>query len=265
MHSTQRCCKNHRTRPLVAVLLLFFLVTFSAEAAEVPIIEADHDLQLVVGDLFTLSIAMRLYYEDTHKTQCPKLEDLAPYFKQPLPKDWTENYRTAEADGKWWAGRKVPEFSSARKFIRANADWLEIYDMESQSAWMGGSFAWMEAVSFEPGVRPPKLRETRTIHVVQGQGKSNQHLFFNADGTCYYWWSPLLYTTNTHATALKKFASQQEGIFVIPSAPSQQAERITASPVSPPPDFNLGREEEEGSPNIEMGDVIFNPIPRPRS
>jgi hypothetical protein len=53
----------------------------------------------------------------------------------------------------------------------------------------------------------------------------------------------------------------------IPPAPARERETFTASPVSPPPDFTVGSEEDEDEDilkPIEMGDVIFTPIPRPR-
>lgn len=246
----------------VVVFLLFLLSAIAAPRfAEAAVVEADPDLQLVMGDLCALSVAMRLYYEDTHKTQCPTPEQLAHYFrKTPTAGD----YQTAEVGGAWWVGRKVPEFSRARSFMRTNAEAYGLYDRTSMGHWLGGSFVWRKAVGFTRTggrVNPDKSLDLR---VVQGDGRDNQHLFFNIQGTDRYWWSDLLYTTGAHADALKLSApGADKGPFVIPQAPQAKKENIVASPVSVPDDFTVGRSSDDITDGIDTGgNVLFNPMPR---
>ncbi|MDR1978349.1 MAG: hypothetical protein LBQ42_06415 [Synergistaceae bacterium] len=264
--------KNKKWMCAIALGLAFFAAL--AGPARAVVIEAEPDLHRVMGDLYALSVAMRLYHDDTRETQCPAADLLGRYLKKPLPETWAEDYRTAGIGGDWWVGRKVPEFSRARKFLRSNAPGLGLYDKESMNPWLGGSFVWIRAVAFGGGNDP------ETPHVAQGDGEDRQRLFFNSPGTAYYWWSDLLFTPEAHAAALKKFGAgsavdggspvdkKERGPFVVPPAPKEPPETFNASPVSPPPDFTVGRDEDEDGDAIrpiEMGDVIFNPIPRPRN
>jgi len=244
---------------IVAVL---FVCLITAPAAHAVVIESDPDLQRVMGDLYALSVAMRLFYDDTHLTRCPSLSELAHYFKTPLPSGWPDDYRTEAIQGDWWAGRRVPEFSAARKFLRDNAPLLGLYDRESQSAWLGGAFVWVKAMPFEGNARPT-LGKT-VVKTAQGEGNDRQHLFFNSPGTNYYWKSGFVFTTGAHADALRKFETDAKGPFVTSPPRPPARETITASPVELPPEFNLGREEELET-DLKVGDVLINPIPRPRS
>ncbi|MCL2009791.1 MAG: hypothetical protein FWG71_04510, partial [Synergistaceae bacterium] len=180
------------------ILALFFCVAVTcAGPARAAIIEPDPDLQRVMGDLYALSVAMRLYYDDTRNTQCPDQNDLARYLKKPLPDDWPAGYRTFVIQNDWWAGRKIPEFSAARKFLRENAPLLGLYDQTSRSAWLGGEFVWINALSFKEEPENPVFK------VAPGEGDDSLYLFFNSPGTDYYWRSGLIYTDEARAEALR--------------------------------------------------------------
>lgn len=256
---------------LANIAFFGFLVSAPRTACAAVVIEAEPELQNVVGGLYALSVAMRLYYDDTHSAQHPAVEQLARYLAHPLPSNGLQDYRTAELNGDWWIGRKVPAYSRARKFMRANAAALGLYDKESMSAWLGGSFVWHKAVSFDHKNKQAKPDETSAIRVVRGEGKDSRHLFFNMPGTEYYWWSDLLYTADADAAALKKFGKnksgegEMEGAFIIPASPAEISEDISASPVALPARFSVEKNDEETSGGIAVGDVLISPIPRMRS
>ena len=248
------------TKKILAVLLVC-LAAACAPAADAVTIEPDPDLQRVMGDLYALSAAMRLFYDDTHLSRCPSLNDLAHYLKTPLPGGWPGDYRTDVIQGDWWVGRRVPEFSAARKFLRDNAPMLGLYDRESQSAWLGGAFVWMKGLSFE-GKNRPSLDKI-VIKAAQGEGADRQHLFFNSPGTNYYWRSSLIYTTGAHADTLRRFGTDAKGPFVLPPPPSPARETIAASPVALPENFTLSGEDETQT-SLKLGDITINPLRRPR-
>ena len=251
--------RKHKAAAIIAVMIVCLMFRSPAQAAV--IIEAEPDLQAVMGDLYALSVAMRYYHDEGHKGPPPTLDQLAHYLKKPLPQNWSEDYRTAAVNGNWWVGRRVPEFSRARRFLRNNSQMFGLYDGESRNAWMGGSFVWLEAVLLDG------KKTAQNVTIVQGEGEDGRYLFFNSPGTDYYWWSNLFYTPDFQTAALKKYGSSNAaGSFVIPPPPAETPESITASPVSPPPDFTVGGndEDEEMFKPVQMGDVIFNPLPRPR-
>ena len=249
--------------PAVVALLMCLLAPYSAPAG---IVEAEPDLQTIMGDISALSGAARLYYDDTREEQCPAIDQLARYLKKPLPADWLKDCRVAGFEGDWWVGRRVPEFSRARKFLRNNASLLGLRDRRGGEPWLGSTFVWVEAFS------PKRAGGSGTpfIQVAKGGGNAGERLFFNTPGTDYYWWSDLLFTPEARAAALKKFGAKAEGPFLIPPVPANTAETLMASPVSPPPEFSLrdgeeGEEGEEESLSLGKTGILINPIPRSRN
>ena len=250
------CTKNK-----IVVLLLVCFALMGAPASCAAVIEPDADLQRVMGDLHGLAAAMRLFYDDTHLTRCPSLEELAHYLKAPLPAGWPGDYRADVIQGDWWVGRKVPEFSPARRFLRDKAPSLGLYDRESQSAWLGGAFVWMKALAFEGKPRP--VLERIVIKAAQGDGNDRQHLFFNSPGTNYYWRSGLVFTTGAHADALRKYGTDAKGPFVTSAPRATARETVRATPVEKPSDFTLSGDDETET-SLKIGDININPLRRPR-
>ncbi|MDR1875085.1 MAG: hypothetical protein LBQ90_08770 [Synergistaceae bacterium] len=242
---------------ILVVALSLCVPVFPARA----VVEADPDLQLVMGDLLALTVAMRLHRDDTRGVECPTVDQLADRLQSPLSANLREDFRTIGVNGAWWVGRRVPNYSRARPFLRANAESLGLYDRESMSFWMGGSFVWIKGVEFDSAGKamPP----TSDIRVAEGGGKDAGRLFFNVRGTDRHWWSDLSFTPATRKAALERFGVKQAELLVVPPPPSSVREGISASPVHVPPEFSVGAESSD-VPAIEMGDVLFTPLPRPR-
>jgi hypothetical protein len=173
-----------------------------------------------------------------------------------------EDFRTIGTDGKWWAGRRVPEYSRARAFLRSNAELFGLYDQESMCFWMGGAVVWIKGAEFDhTGKKTPPVPD---IRVVKGGGNDAGRLFFNAPGTDSHWWSSLSFTPAARKAALEKFGGKISEAPVIPPAPPSARENISASPVHLPPEFSVGTDSSDLPAPLEMGEVLFNPIPRLR-
>ena len=136
---------------------------------------------------------------------------------------------------------------------------LGLCEQDTQSAWLGGEFVWMGALTFDAKAKPGPVPEKAVFKAAQGEGDDSQHLFFNSPGTDYYWRSGLIYTTDAHFEILKKYGTDAKGPFMTPSPPSRAPETFSASPVEVPPDFSLSVEDEY---EVRMGDVLINTIPR---
>ena len=87
--------------------------------------------------------------------------------------------------------------------------------------------------------------------VAEGSGEDRNELFFRTRGTDRYWWSPLRFSDSARDSVLKRWGR------------AAAKEEFHASPVGLPEEFGVSSDQEPGS-SVEMGDVIFNPIPRPR-
>ncbi|GHS96288.1 hypothetical protein AGMMS50276_14410 [Synergistales bacterium] len=237
----------------VAVIISAIFQISQISPAHAVIVEADRDVQLVMGDLSAFSLAARLYYDASPKAKEPTLNDLSRYFKRPLPNDGS--FQTAVIDGHLWLGRKVPERSSARAYLRKNAAAFGIYGNDGKMPWLGGSVAWIKAID-----------DSRSVQVAPGDDKDGPRLFYNFTGTENFWWSDIALTPEYEAAALKKLAAQDvEGFLVVPSIPQKERETFTASPVHLPPEFSMneGKEPEE---ELTLGKdgPIFNPMPMGR-
>ena len=251
-------------RYLYSAVLGFLLLLFpfapcvlSAPAYAVTV-EPDVEVHRVVGALYALSVAMNLYYAESEAIPSP--EQLGRYFRRDtLPAGWPESVHIASFDGAWWVGVAVDPYSPARKFLRANAPELSILDAPGGAPWMGASFAWMKASGAGKGSASP------AAEVTEGSGEDRNELFFRTPGTDRYWWSPLRFSASVRDSVLKRWGHAAEGAaLAVPQERAAAKEEFRASPVGLPEEFGVSSDREPGS-SVELGDVIFNPIPRPRS
>ena len=251
-------------RYLYSAVLGFLLLLFpfapcvlSAPAYAVTV-EPDVEVHRVVGALYALSVAMNLYYAESEAIPSP--EQLGRYFRRDtLPSGWPESVHIASFEGAWWVGVAVDPYSPARKFLRANAPELSILDAPGGAPWMGASFAWMKASGAGKGSASP------AAEVTEGSGEDRNELFFRTPGTDRYWWGPLRFSDSARASVLGRWGRAAEGFaLTFPRERAAVKEEFRATPVGLPEEFGVSSDQEPGS-SVEMGDVIFNPIPRPRS
>jgi len=237
---------------LFACIAVMYATQARVALANTAVIVPDPELHNVVGNLHAMAAALRLHFYDTRSTRLPDLDVLANYLNSPLPAGWPADYQIAEVRGGWWVGRRVPEFSTARRFLRDNAPSLGFYEQGGQNAWMGGAFVWMNAVPFGD--------DTVQIRVAQGQGRDVQYLFFNSPGTPYYWRSGLVFTAEAHSEARELFSTHSRGPFFVPDATPREQEPLRATPVELPPEFTVSRDEDEI--DFRPGSMITLPLPR---
>lgn len=244
---------------ILSVLMLLG-VCVPARPACAAAAEPDVETHRVVGTLYALAAAAGLHRAEGGGELSPAA--LERYFQRDsLPEGWPESVRVLSRPGGWWVGVPVGSHSAARKFLRANAPELRVLDEPEGSFWMGSSFAWLEAARFGDGGRA----EPFALRVAEGHGEDRDALFFNASGTEGYWWSPLRFSASARASLLKRWG-QADGVpeLSVPRDRDVEKESFRASPVGLPEEFSVGSDEEPGT-SVEMGDVIFNPIPRTRT
>ena len=261
-------------RYLYSAILGFLLFLFSfapcvpSAPAYAVTVEPDVEVHRVVGALYALSAAMNLYHAESGAIPSP--EQLGRCFRRDtLPGGWPESVRVASYGGAWWVGVAVDPYSPARKFLRANAPELSILDAPGGAPWMGASFAWMEALRMEvlrmKASGAGKNSASSAVEAAEGSGEDRNELFFRTPGTDRYWWSPLRFSDSARASVLKRWGRAVEGsALTVPRERAAVKEEFRATPVGLPEEFGVSSDQESGS-SVEMGDVIFNPIPRPRS
>ena len=244
------------------MLLVSFAPCVPSAPACAVTVEPDVEVHRVVGTLYALSAAMNLYHLEPGAIPSP--EQLGRYFQRDaLPGGWPESVRVVSYGGAWWVGVAV-DHSPARKFLRANAPELSILDAPGGAPWMGASFAWLEVL--RPGASGAGKGSAPTAaEAAEGSEEDRDELFFRTPGTDRYWWSPLSFLPSARASVLGRWGRAVEGTAL--RGPRERAavkEEFRATPVGLPEEFGVSSDQEPDS-SLEMGDVIFNPIPRPRN
>ena len=241
-----------------ACLLALLACTLPIPAQAVTV-EPDVETHRLLGSLCALAAAANLH--GLEGKGVPDPAHLERYFqRESLPEGWPDSVRVEARSESWWVGAAVGNHSAARKFLRSNAPELRVFDVPGGLPWMGAPFAWVEAVRFGTGKKP----ESFGLKAAEGYGQDKDALFFNAPPSDGYWWSPLRFTAPARAQILKRWGQKlDDPALTRPQERAAEKEHFKASPVGLPEEFNVSSDQEPGA--VEMGDVLFNPIPRTRS
>ena len=226
------------------ILCVFMCASCSAD------VNPDPEIHRVIGGLYSLVSAMAM-----NGQSAPNLRILRGYFDE-TPNNWLDTIRVERVNNTLWAGISVGKYSTARKYLRLHSPELGITEKPAGDSWMGGEFAWLKAGEIS-GVKliPSKLMAAK------GSGDDSEIIFFSADGNT--WWQSypaltekssqeILRLCGTEAQNLHKPAGNKRSIY----------DEVRPSEVYKPADMHTGRKHDFGeSYDIDMGDVIFNPIP----
>ncbi len=231
----------------VAVTLIFCLC--SCSLAEEAIVEPDIELHKVIGGLYTLAAAV-----DINQTTKPDPLQLRNYFDN-LPANWLDNIRVSIKTDSIWVGILLDKQSSARNYLRINAPKFNIKSEPESYDWLGGYYAWIKAAD----VVNNKLQPINLIAT-----KSDGVLFFSTPGQTQWWQADPAFSFRAESLVLEKFEAHDAPKLKKPAGVSHSIYESVKprGVIKKPDDINLKREKtftEEMS--IEMGDVLFNPIP----
>lgn len=233
-------------RKISAVLVLFMLVSVSCASAKV---NPDTEIHNVMGGLYSLVSAIALNGE-----AAPDIRALRKYFSD-APNGWLDTIRVERAGNDLWAGVSVGKFSSARKYLRSNAPHLGITDTPAGNAWMGGNFAWVKAGSVQGGKLIPSA-----LKASQAEGA----IFFSADENN-WWLSHPSFTRQASQEILRRSGVKVSGLRKPQGVSQSIYESVKPADVRKPADMHTNRKHEFGeSYDIDMGDVIFRPVPSTR-
>ena len=227
------------------MLCVFMCASCSAE------INPDPEIHRVIGGLYSLVSALAM-----NGQSAPNLRILRNYFAD-TPNDWLDTIKVERVGNDLWAGVSVGKFSTARQYLRANSPELGITDKPAGDSWMSGDYAWLKAGSVN-GVRLTPI----TLKAAKGSGNDSGTIFFSTDDS--NWWQSypslnekssqeILTLCGVEAVGLHKPEGGKRSIY----------DEVRPSAVSKPADIHTRRNHDFGeSYDVNMGDVIFNPIPR---
>ena len=228
-----------------ASILVMFMFTANASAD----VDPDTENHRVIGGLYSLVSAIAV-----NRDTAPDIGTLRKYFAD-IPGNWFNSVRIERVNNDLWAGVPVGKHSTARKYLRTNSHNLGITDTPAGSAWLGGDFAWVKAASINGRKLVPV-----TLKAAQGDGA----IFFSADGEN-WWMSYPEFTRKSAEEIMNHFGVMQEGLRKPQGAGRRSIyDEVKPSEVRKPADIHTNRKHQFGeSYDIDMGDVIFRPVPVP--
>ena len=147
----------------VSVIIAVLCLTGNVHAA----VEQDVELHRVLGGLYSLVCAVNI-----NDNSSPHINQLRQYFAK-VPDNWHSQVQLSRVKNSVWAGIYVGKYSSARRFLRANAQSMGITEAPEGYAWLGGDYVWLNV----SGVR---------LKAAKGSGRDSSLLFLSADGES--WW-----------------------------------------------------------------------------
>ena len=227
-------------RKIFVSVIIAVLFTSGCASAEV---EQDTELHRVIGGLYSLVCAV-----DINGNPAPHINQLRQYFEN-VPDNWHNQVQLSRVNNAVWAGVNVGKYSSARKFLRANAQSMNIKESPEGYAWLGGDYAWLK-------VSDVKLRAAR------GTGQDSGLLFLSADGKS-WWMSQPVFSEEAAVEIMRRFGVKNAPELHQPAGVHETVyDKVKPADPQKPKDIHIGRKKSSFDMDIELGkDVIFDPIP----
>ena len=227
---------------LAVLVICFCSCTAFAE------IEDDIETHKIIGGLYSLSAAVEL----NGKTN-PDVNQLRNYFTDPS-QEWLDSVRISKIKNSIWVGIALNKTSTARHYLRANSPELKIMNEPEGYEWMGGDFAWLKAADIKNGkLKPVKFFAAEKEGII----------FFNSEGTETWWEAFPQFNYRASNIILKEHKIDETPEL---HRPEGRAESIyesvkPSSVIKVPPKMHVGAKKDSFDMSVQVGDVIFNPLP----
>ena len=229
-------------------LLLVIVLIVSISSCAFADVEPDRELHRIIGGLYSLAAAV-----DLNGNVKPEIGQLRGYFVEA-----PESVQLSRVKNSIWAGIEVGKNSSVRNYLRSHAAKLGIFEAPEGPEWMSGRLACMKIADVVKGkIVPVKFSAS------EGDGE----IFFNADGQNSWWMATPDFTDQASQEILSKYGVNQPNLHV-PSKNERVSiyDSVRPSTVRTPEKMHVGRKKSSFDMDIELGNVIFDPIPnRPRN
>lgn len=236
-------------RKIFAVSILLLLTFSCCMAAEV---NPDVEIHMAVGGLYSLVSAAAL-----NGVPDPSPESLLKHFAD-VPSHLRNSIRIEQAKNQLWLGVSVANLRTAKKFLRAHSPQLDITSSPAGDYWFSGDTAWLKAGDIQNGKLIPV-----TLRAAKGSGKDSELIFFSTKGKNEWWQAYPSFTKNSAAKIIKMFGENHEGLSKPKGVSESIYESVKPAEVKKPADIHTSRRKQFGeSYDVNMGDVIFTPIPK---
>lgn len=231
--------------------LLMLVIFSSCSFADV---NQDIEVHNVIGGLYSLAASVCLS-DNTN----PHVNNLAALFKD-IPEDWQNNAKIERVNSSIWVGVNVGKYSNARRFLRDNAEALNIKESPEGLAWIGGDDAWIKACD----IKDRKIKSLR-LKAAKGSGKDSNIIFLSTEDQNSWWQmfpTPKAAAANeiisrwgiNNAPELHKPASSNRVSIYESVKPSDVRKK--------PANIHIGTRKNNLDMSMNIGDVVFTPVPQ---
>ena len=237
-------------KKILAILLFATCFCSSVCYGEV---ENDVEIHNVIGGLYSLAGAVELNGKIN-----PDVNQLKNFFDNPS-KEWLNNIKLSVVKNSIWVGISIPKQSTARKFLRSNSPELGITNEPEGYEWFGGDIAWLKAAD----IVNKKLKPVK-IFAAENDGT----IFLTNEAQKFWWQSNPSFNFRAVKEILKRHSAENPPELHKPSEiKASEPARSIYENVKPsgvirvPDEIHLTKKKNSLDRSIEVGDVIFNPIP----
>lgn len=235
-------------KKFIVSILILILISSASFAAEDDLTNAEN--HKIIGGLYSLAAAVEL----NAKTN-PDINSLVRFFEK-IPAGWQKEVKIESDKKSIWVGIAVNQYSSARRFLRENSQNLGILDAPNGSAWLGGEFAWLKV---------GEIVKKKFNPVKFSAAEQDGIIFFNSDNSDLWFSAWPNFNSRSRKEILEKHGTENHPELTAPKV--QEAGRVSIydqvkpSSVRIPDKMHMGTQKNSFDMSMEVGDVIFNPIP----
>ena len=210
-------------------------------------VEQDVELHRVIGGLYSLVCAVNI-----NDNPEPHINQLRQYFVN-VPNNWNNQVQLSRVNKSVWAAVNVGKYSSARKYLRANAQTMGVAETPEGYAWLGGEDVWV------------KVSDVK-LSAAKGTGQDSGLLFLSADGGATWWLTQPVFTDEAIREIMRRFGVKNAPELHMPSGVQENMyDLLKPSEPVKPKEIRMGTKKNSFDMNIDLGkDVILNPIPNTR-
>lgn len=235
-------------KKFIVSILILILISSASFAAEDDLTNAEN--HKIIGGLYSLAAAVEL----NAKTN-PDINSLVRFFEK-IPAGWQKEVKIESDKKSIWVGIAVNQYSSARRFLRENSQNLGILDAPNGSAWLGGEFAWLKA---------GEIVKKKFNPVKFSAAEQDGIIFFNADKTDLWFSAWPNFNSRSRKEILEKHGTENHPVLTAPKVQEEGRvsiyDQVKPSSVRIPDKMHMGTQKNSFDMSMEVGDVIFNPIP----
>lgn len=244
----------------IFLLILSLALIFSCSAYAGPVVENDTELHRIIGGLYTLASAVEL-----NANPKPDINSLVRFFER-IPPGWQKEVeiKTDKDKKAIWVGISAGKDAEARNYLRSHSKELKIFEKPEGDIWLGGNFAWIKAA---------EIAKKKIKPVDFSAAQSDGRIFFNVPGTDTWWTARPAFTSRAVKDTLESHGIENAPELHAPQADEAREnssamtsiyDEVRPSSVRVPDEMRMSRKKNSFDMSVEVGDVIFNPIPNVR-